>query len=82
MPPKVPIAPLPFIDPNMPCAACGNRKGTLMTVPNYDDGVPVLVRHTCDTCGAKTFHRTVTQAAKDVIYPSDMSPVMNLGKMV
>jgi hypothetical protein len=49
--------PLPVIDVDAPCPACGNRLGSIKCV--IGDGGAVGVKHTCTVCQAKFFEKTV-----------------------
>ena len=67
VPPPIPARPLPQIDVNAPCPACGHRKGKITCVEA--DGHPTI-RHECDVCGARFHEQPVLKdASAKLIWP-------------
>ena len=65
------------IDPNAKCPGCGNESGAIAcihksvwrkvdnTKPATEIGVEVLIKHTCEVCGAQWFENPIVKASPD-----------------
>jgi hypothetical protein len=68
------LAPHPVRNPNADCPSCGNTDGKIRCIPMHPDGKSpgVILRHTCNICGAQWHEDTVIKDNANWLYPSDV----------